>query len=143
MSFILIQLYQNICLKPHVDDSDAVIEPLQADKVIKKSGLDEETAKKYRKLGLQKINQGKSKFFQCNLIVAVLILAGGQGTRLGFDFPKGMFNIGLPSKKPIYQYLVERFSSVQKYGMQSNFNGQLGNTLETKLKLKINAYSIS
>ena len=60
--------------------------------------------KRLIQLGHERIKQGK---------VTAVILAGGQGTRLGFDHPKGMFQIGLPSGKSLFQVLVERFFKAQ------------------------------
>lgn len=55
-------------------------------------------SEKYRATGLQAIRDGK---------LCLLLLAGGQGTRLGFDKPKGCFNVGLTKELYIFQLLIE------------------------------------
>lgn len=46
--------------------------------------------------------------------VAVVIVAGGQGTRLGFEGPKGTFPIGPISNKSLFQILVEKIVAVAR-----------------------------
>jgi UDP-N-acetylglucosamine/UDP-N-acetylgalactosamine diphosphorylase len=49
--------------------------------------------------------------------VAALLVAGGQGTRLGFDGPKGAFPIGAVSGKTLYQLHAERLVALgRRYG---------------------------
>ena len=45
--------------------------------------------------GLSAIREGK---------VAAVLLCGGQGTRLGFDYPKGMYDIGITRSLPIFGF---------------------------------------
>lgn len=50
--------------------------------------------------------------------VGIVIVAGGQGTRLGFDGPKGAYPIGPVTKKTIFQYHAERARALQRrYGV--------------------------
>ena len=44
--------------------------------------------------------------------VGAVILAGGQGTRLGFDKPKGLYNIGITRKLSIFGQLMNNIKQV-------------------------------
>lgn len=46
--------------------------------------------------------------------VGLILVAGGQGTRLGFDQPKGMFPIGPVSNRTLFQMHCDRLLAVMK-----------------------------
>jgi len=47
--------------------------------------------------------------------VAALIVAGGQGSRLGFDKPKGMLPIGPVSQRTLFQMLANKIEALQRH----------------------------
>jgi UDP-N-acetylglucosamine/UDP-N-acetylgalactosamine diphosphorylase len=51
--------------------------------------------------------------------VGVILVAGGQGTRLGFPHPKGMYPLGPVSRRSLFQILIDRLRAVGKrYGVE-------------------------
>src|SRR5258708_558511 len=52
-----------------------------------------------RKTGVKLLRDGR---------VGVILVAGGEGTRLGFPHPKGQFPVGPVSGKPLFQLLAEQ-----------------------------------
>ena len=73
--------------------------PLQPLPVTKLWNVAKQQRDAWEEKGLSLIRQGK---------VAFLFLAGGQGTRLGTSDPKGCYDIGLPSRKSLFQLVAER-----------------------------------
>lgn len=69
--------------------------------------LDEIKEKKdtYKKRGVEAIRQ-------CQ--VGAVLLAGGQGTRLGLDKPKGMLNVGIHKELYLFEQLVNNLMEVVK-----------------------------
>lgn len=62
-----------------------------------------EREEQYRQAGLKEIKAGA---------VGALLLAGGMGTRLGTDDPKGMYNIGLTKELYIFECLINNLIDV-------------------------------
>ncbi|WP_196782289.1 UTP--glucose-1-phosphate uridylyltransferase [Bremerella volcania] len=61
-----------------------------------------------REVGEQLLREGK---------VAALLVAGGQGSRLGFDHPKGMFPVGPVSGNTLFQIHLEKIvARSRRYG---------------------------
>lgn len=71
-------------------------------------------------LTLSEIENNKEKFTQIGLKalkeqkIGALLLAGGMGTRLGSDKPKGMYNIGKTKEVFIFQRIFENLLDVVK-----------------------------
>lgn len=100
------QIAQKALHPPKTDEAakEAALEPLPESATA--SILDSQSAdlEKWYQSGLDLIAQNK---------VAVVLMAGGQGTRLGSSAPKGCFDIGLPSQKSLFQIQGERIHKIE------------------------------
>ncbi len=88
-------------LNPDQSVSKGVISPLpcmELDEI-------ESNSESFRTAGIKAIKRGK---------VAAVLLAGGMGTRLGSDNPKGMYNVGLTRELYIFECLINNMMDVVK-----------------------------
>jgi UDP-N-acetylglucosamine/UDP-N-acetylgalactosamine diphosphorylase len=90
--------------QPAGDDVQSSLEPLPDSATASILDSKPEDIEKWYNAGLDLIAANK---------VAVVLMAGGQGTRLGSSAPKGCFDIGLPSKKSLFQIQAERIQKIE------------------------------
>ncbi|KAJ5876156.1 uncharacterized protein N7529_001740 [Penicillium soppii] len=89
---------------PPASTGPVVLEPLPESataSIIDSSAAD---IQKWNDEGLKLVAENK---------VAVVLMAGGQGTRLGSSAPKGCFDIGLLSEKSLFQLQAQRIAKLQ------------------------------
>ena len=97
-------LYKNINIKK--ENKNEAIEPIS---YIDKNLLSNEEKEYYENIGIEEIKQEK---------LAAVTMAGGQGTRLGHDGPKGTFMLDINPKESLFQILCESLKEKnEKYGV--------------------------
>ncbi len=94
------ELYESTKTKQNYENGK--IEPIAYKS---KENLTKEELNKYTAIGEEAIRKGK---------LAVVTMAGGQGTRLGHSGPKGTYDIGLASHKSIFEILCDNFKEAQE-----------------------------
>lgn len=76
---------------------------------IDKDKIEREEKQKLQEVGEDLIREGK---------YAVVTMAGGQGTRLGHNGPKGTYDLGLENHKSIFEILCDTLKEAhEKYGV--------------------------
>ncbi|MBN1542104.1 UTP--glucose-1-phosphate uridylyltransferase [candidate division KSB1 bacterium] len=117
---------QRLHLAEQIDELDADLILELSDKVLKDSGsvekpdpdlkpadvilLDElacdlKRQKKAVEVGNETLAAGQ---------IGVVVVAGGQGTRLGFDSPKGVYPVGPITNRSLFQYHTEKILALEK-----------------------------
>lgn len=96
---------------PKTEETAVTLEPLP--EVATASILDSDPAdlQRWHKAGLKQVAENK---------VAAVLMAGGQGTRLGSSAPKGCFDIGLLSQKSLFQLQAERILKLQELAQKAH-----------------------
>lgn len=94
-------LYNDLTKKEAITEND--IEEIVA---LNKDKLSKEELKKYDTLGEEVIKSNE---------YALVTMSGGQGTRLGYDKPKGMFKVDIkPKPKFLFEILADKLKETNK-----------------------------
>ena len=97
-------LYQKAIQKEQMEEDK--IEPIAH---LKKEELTKQEQERNNKIGEQAIKEGT---------YAVVTMAGGQGTRLGHQGPKGTFDLGLKNHKSLFEIYCDQLKDAkEKYGV--------------------------
>ena len=101
------------------EDVQVQLEPLPASEMASTvpPHSDPDSLSRWSALGLRAIQQGQ---------VGIILMAGGQGTRLGSSAPKGCYDIGLPSGKSLFRMQGER---IKKLNELARAGGEAGGRL--------------
>jgi UDP-N-acetylglucosamine/UDP-N-acetylgalactosamine diphosphorylase len=97
------------------EDKESGLEPLPDSATASILDSKPEDIEKWYQSGLDLIGENK---------VGVVLMAGGQGTRLGSSAPKGCFDIGLPSSKSLFQIQAERIRKIQRLAHKKAGHGE-------------------
>lgn len=98
------ELYETTKMKANFEN--VKLEPIAH---VTKAELSQEELEKYTSLGENAIKARK---------LAVVTMAGGQGTRLGHNGPKGTYDLGLDSHKSIFEILCDTMKEAcEKYNV--------------------------
>lgn len=94
---------------------DDRLQPIPESQLLSTTRTSAEEKRLYEQEGFRQVSAGR---------VGVLLMAGGQGTRLGSNNPKGMFDVGLRSQKSLFRIQAERIVSLQRLAYE--FTGTEG-----------------
>ena len=100
----LSKLYEQT--KQEIDIPKADLKPIE---YVDKAKLSYEDYEHYENIGVNAIKNGEYAF---------CIMAGGQGTRLGHNAPKGTFKLGITPDKTLFEILLDELKRAnEKYNV--------------------------
>jgi len=112
-------LYNELVVSPKPKENESnTITPIQ--NKFRQNGFNDTNFEEIRHKGLELIHEGK---------IAVVLLSGGQGSRLGFEHAKGMYDIGMPSGKTLFEYFANRISRVNQIAHEAFSQGAFKKTI--------------